>query len=342
MCHDPSPEPLHIVHQLLNPQKTPNAPLNFCPCPAPILANSDTSPANSDGPLANFGAFPTATDTYPGSSDLFQSITTTSGQPAFPNDPINVSARLDPRLQPIPAHSIELRQAPPPQLTYPKVLWYPHQPKRPHKLRDYNYKPQHSFARSKPRSSLSPGLHQPQMISHQTLAPLPLITQPPIPLLPRISHTVFCLNPTKTVSFPRNPTSPDLPGSVWITSHRPSTQTISARNVFECSVTSARESCPPRSPCAPKQPHWPANPPSTSLPPTLPTANHPPEPFPITPPPLWATPPAASDAPASPVPLALALAPLAPRCSTPAPTPPSPPMPHLNPPSPIKAPPPMP
>ncbi|KAH0585305.1 hypothetical protein H2248_008546 [Termitomyces sp. 'cryptogamus'] len=43
-----------------NPQKTPDAPPNFRPCPAPISANSD-------GPLANFGAFPAATDTYPGS-----------------------------------------------------------------------------------------------------------------------------------------------------------------------------------------------------------------------------------------------------------------------------------
>ncbi|KAH0579787.1 hypothetical protein H2248_002622 [Termitomyces sp. 'cryptogamus'] len=49
-----------------NPQKTSNAPLNFRPCPVPISANSDTFPANSDGPLANFGAFPAATDTYPG------------------------------------------------------------------------------------------------------------------------------------------------------------------------------------------------------------------------------------------------------------------------------------
>ncbi|KAG5348503.1 hypothetical protein C0989_010287 [Termitomyces sp. Mn162] len=54
--------------------KTPNALLNFHPCPAPIsispdapLANSDASLANSDGPLANFNAFPAATDTYPGS-----------------------------------------------------------------------------------------------------------------------------------------------------------------------------------------------------------------------------------------------------------------------------------
>ncbi|KNZ79555.1 hypothetical protein J132_09238 [Termitomyces sp. J132] len=50
-----------------NPQKTPNAPLNFRPCPTPISANSDASPANSDGPLANFDASPAATDTYPGS-----------------------------------------------------------------------------------------------------------------------------------------------------------------------------------------------------------------------------------------------------------------------------------
>ncbi|KAG5733981.1 hypothetical protein E4T56_gene6795 [Termitomyces sp. T112] len=94
VCHDPSPETPHIVHQPPNPQKTPNAPLNFRPCPAPISANSDASlansdaslansdaslansdaspansdasPANSDGPLANFGACPAATDTYPG------------------------------------------------------------------------------------------------------------------------------------------------------------------------------------------------------------------------------------------------------------------------------------
>ncbi|KAG5348666.1 hypothetical protein C0989_009066, partial [Termitomyces sp. Mn162] len=56
------------------------------------------------------------------------------------------------------------------------------------------------------------------MISHQTPAPPPLITQPPTPLLPQISRMAFCLNPAKTVSFPHNPTSPDLPGPVWITS----------------------------------------------------------------------------------------------------------------------------
>ncbi|KAG5350105.1 hypothetical protein C0989_012698 [Termitomyces sp. Mn162] len=50
------------------------------------------------------------------------SIITTSGQPAFPNDPINVSARPNPRSQPTPAHSVELCQAPPPQPMYPKVL----------------------------------------------------------------------------------------------------------------------------------------------------------------------------------------------------------------------------
>ncbi|KAG5726762.1 hypothetical protein E4T56_gene1169 [Termitomyces sp. T112] len=41
-----------------NPQKTPDALPNFRPCPAPISANSNASPANSDGLLANFGAFP--------------------------------------------------------------------------------------------------------------------------------------------------------------------------------------------------------------------------------------------------------------------------------------------
>ncbi|KAG5724330.1 hypothetical protein E4T56_gene16004 [Termitomyces sp. T112] len=58
------------------PQKTPNTPPNFRPCPAPILvspdttpANSDASPANSDSPLANFDTFPAATDTYPGSPE---------------------------------------------------------------------------------------------------------------------------------------------------------------------------------------------------------------------------------------------------------------------------------
>ncbi|KAG5718777.1 hypothetical protein E4T56_gene2655 [Termitomyces sp. T112] len=83
------------------------------------------------------------------------------------------------------------------------------------------------------------------MISHQTPAPFPLITQPPTPSLPQISHTVLCLNPAKTISFPRNPTSPDLPGSIRITSHQLSAQAISAQNVFECLVTSARGSCPP-------------------------------------------------------------------------------------------------
>ncbi|KAG5724418.1 hypothetical protein E4T56_gene15955 [Termitomyces sp. T112] len=47
---------------------------------------------------------------------------TTSGRLAFPNDPINVSAWPNPRSQPTPAHSVELRQAPPPQPAYPKVL----------------------------------------------------------------------------------------------------------------------------------------------------------------------------------------------------------------------------
>ncbi|KAG5721963.1 hypothetical protein E4T56_gene18482 [Termitomyces sp. T112] len=68
-CHDLSPETPHIAQQPPTPKKTPDALPNFCPCPAPILANSDASPANSDSPLANFDAFPTATDTYPGSPE---------------------------------------------------------------------------------------------------------------------------------------------------------------------------------------------------------------------------------------------------------------------------------
>ncbi|KAG5726631.1 hypothetical protein E4T56_gene5552 [Termitomyces sp. T112] len=84
-------------------------------------------------------------------------------------------------------------------------------------------------------------------------------------------------------------------------------------------------------------PRWPANPPSALLPPTLPVADQPPAPFPTPPPPLWAAPPAASDTPASPVPLTLAPVPPALRCSTPAPTPPSLPVPRLNPPSPVEA-----
>ncbi|KAG5724704.1 hypothetical protein E4T56_gene3646 [Termitomyces sp. T112] len=92
-----------------NPQKDPQRSAKLPPMPTPTSANSDTSPANSDGPLANFGACPAATDTYPGlpkpreppplflifahpsltqhpaSSDLFRNITTTSEQPAIPS-----------------------------------------------------------------------------------------------------------------------------------------------------------------------------------------------------------------------------------------------------------------
>ncbi|KAG5349340.1 hypothetical protein C0989_004506 [Termitomyces sp. Mn162] len=96
------------------------------------------------------------------------------------------------------------------------------------------------------------------------------------------------------------------------------------------------------SPRALKWPHWPANPPSALLPPTPPTVNHPPVPFPAPPPPPWATPPAVPDAPASPVPLMLTPSPLAPRCSVPTPMPPSLPVPRLDPPSPVGAPPPVP
>ncbi|KAG5718730.1 hypothetical protein E4T56_gene2674 [Termitomyces sp. T112] len=105
------------------------------------------------------------------------------------------------------------------------------------------------------------------MISHQTPAPPPLITQPPTPLLPQISRTAFCLNPAKTVSFPHNPTSPDLPGSVWITSPQLPVQTTRTQIVFGCPVTNAGESRPP-TPCAPPmtQPTPPAPPPDSSSP----------------------------------------------------------------------------
>ncbi|KNZ81425.1 hypothetical protein J132_00664 [Termitomyces sp. J132] len=83
------------------------------------------------------------------------------------------------------------------------------------------------------------------MISHQIPAPFPLITQPPTPSLPQISCMAFCLNPAKTVLFPHNPTSPDLPGSVWITAPQLPVQATRARNIFECSVTNAGESRPP-------------------------------------------------------------------------------------------------
>ncbi|KAG5348510.1 hypothetical protein C0989_010256, partial [Termitomyces sp. Mn162] len=83
------------------------------------------------------------------------------------------------------------------------------------------------------------------MISHQTLALSPSITQPPTPLLPQISRTAFRLNPAKTVSFPHNPTSPDLLGSVWITSPQLPAQPTRTQNVFECSVINAGESHSP-------------------------------------------------------------------------------------------------
>ncbi|KAG5724829.1 GTP-binding protein TypA/BipA like protein [Termitomyces sp. T112] len=64
------PKPHTLSINPPNPQKTPNAPPNFRPCPVPTSANSDASLANSDGPLANFGACPAATDTYPGPPKL--------------------------------------------------------------------------------------------------------------------------------------------------------------------------------------------------------------------------------------------------------------------------------
>ncbi|KNZ75042.1 hypothetical protein J132_05150 [Termitomyces sp. J132] len=93
----PSPQPLTLALDLPNPENHPAVP-DLC--------------------------HPSSTQ-HPGSSDPFRSITTTSGRPAFPNDPINVSARPDPRSQLTPTHSVELHQAPPPQPTYPEVLCLP-------------------------------------------------------------------------------------------------------------------------------------------------------------------------------------------------------------------------
>ncbi|KAG5720058.1 hypothetical protein E4T56_gene5645 [Termitomyces sp. T112] len=186
-CHDPFPKTPHIVHQPpRTPKGTPNAPPNFRPCPTPTLANSDTS-------LANFGACPAATDTYPGPPepreppplfpifatpsstkhpDLFRSITTTSGQPAFSNDPINVSAQHDPRSQLTPAPSVELRQAPPPQPTYPKVLRYlPVLSQSPGLVSSpFRYRSHYRFV-SLPESTLVP--YQPHSISSDAVSVTP-------------------------------------------------------------------------------------------------------------------------------------------------------------------------
>ncbi|KAG5727459.1 hypothetical protein E4T56_gene12016 [Termitomyces sp. T112] len=271
--------PAHRPSTPRTPKKTPNTPPNFRSCPAPISANSNASLANSDGPLANFSAFPAATDTYPGPPEPQEP------PPLFPifatHHQLNIlvpptysrvsrQPRGNPRSPMIPSTYqrgtiLDHNQHPPTLSSSAKPrrhsrrtpkssgshdsIWplcpSLHQPKRPHKLRNYDYEPRHSFTRSEPRSSLGPGLPQLQMISHQTPAPFPLITQPPTPSLPRISRMAFCLNPAKTISFPHNLTSLDLPGSVWITSPQLSAQAISARNVFKCLVTSARRSCPP-------------------------------------------------------------------------------------------------
>ncbi|KAG5729742.1 hypothetical protein E4T56_gene941, partial [Termitomyces sp. T112] len=61
-----SPKPRTSSIKPPNPQKDPQRSAELPPMPTPTSANSDTSPANSDGPLANFGACPAATDTYPG------------------------------------------------------------------------------------------------------------------------------------------------------------------------------------------------------------------------------------------------------------------------------------
>ncbi|KAG5728271.1 hypothetical protein E4T56_gene19100 [Termitomyces sp. T112] len=93
----------------------------------PISANSNASPANSDGPLANFGAFSAATDTYPGSPKPREP------PPLFPISATHHQLNTlvpptysgpDPRSQLTPTHSVKLHQAPPPQPTYPEVLRY--------------------------------------------------------------------------------------------------------------------------------------------------------------------------------------------------------------------------
>ncbi|KAH0585578.1 hypothetical protein H2248_008808 [Termitomyces sp. 'cryptogamus'] len=39
-----SPKPRTSFIEPPNPQRTPNAPPNFCPCPVPTSANSDAPP----------------------------------------------------------------------------------------------------------------------------------------------------------------------------------------------------------------------------------------------------------------------------------------------------------
>ncbi|KAH0587584.1 hypothetical protein H2248_006360 [Termitomyces sp. 'cryptogamus'] len=122
------PVPQNPAHRSSNP-RTPKGPptLRRTSAHAPRLLRLTPTPppANSNGPLANFGACPAATDTYPGLPKPREPpplITTTSGQHAFSNDPSNISARHDLRSQLTPAHSVKPRQAPPPQPTYPEVL----------------------------------------------------------------------------------------------------------------------------------------------------------------------------------------------------------------------------
>ncbi|KAG5726852.1 GTP-binding protein TypA/BipA like protein [Termitomyces sp. T112] len=292
-----------------NPQKTPNAPPNFRPCPTPTSANSDASPANSDGPLANFGACPAATDTYPGPPEprepppLFLIFAThhrlnTLVPPTYSG--VSRQPWGNPRSPMIPSTYqrgtiLDHNQHPPPPSSSAKP--------RCHSRRTPKSSGISRSHLSLPVLSQSPGLvsspfryrscyrfvslfestlvpYQPHPISPDAVLVTPsnhcaqafinlndltnsaitiTITNPntplpgpnlalrsqPNPLLPRISHTAFCLNPAKTVSFPHNPTSPDLPGSVWITSPQLSAQATRARNVFECSVTSARGSRPP-------------------------------------------------------------------------------------------------
>ncbi|KAH0581411.1 hypothetical protein H2248_012493 [Termitomyces sp. 'cryptogamus'] len=245
LCHDPFPKTPHIVHQPPKPPKGPPT-LRRTSAHAPRLLWLTPTPPRL-----------TPTAPWPTSVPALQPLTLTLGLPNPENHPhcsrsspphhqlntltysgVSRQPRGNPRSPMIPStyqrgtildHN---RHLPPPSSSA--------KPRR-HSRRT----PKSSGSQSEPHSSLGPGPHQLQMISHQIPAPFPLITQPPTPSLPQISRTAFCLNPAKTVSFPHDPTSPDLPGSVWITAPQLPAQATRARNVFECSVTNAGESRPP-------------------------------------------------------------------------------------------------
>ncbi|KAG5725695.1 hypothetical protein E4T56_gene7300 [Termitomyces sp. T112] len=158
----------------LNPQKTPDAPLNFRPCPAPISANSD-------GPLANFSAFPAATDTYPGSPE--------------PQEP--------PPLFPIFATHHQLNTLVP--LTYSGVSQQPQgDPRSPMIPSTYQHGPilDHNRHLPTPLSSAKPRCHSQCTLKFSGTVHSFAPTNLPYGLLPE---------PHQDLLFPCNPTSPDLP-----------------------------------------------------------------------------------------------------------------------------------